>query len=245
MPTAQRSRGSPRGAGKIESEQCVTLQAARTSRPTKERGSEGRREANQSRGPVMDETSASLLDRLRQQPDPETWQIFVTLYEPLLRGWMSRHHVPPHDADDVVQDVLAVVWRRIGEFHRERPGSFRAWLRTILTHCLQSHWRERRRTPTAPGGDDFHLIVEQLADPSSELSREWDAEHDRYVTAQLLELLRPEFSPQTWEAFHRVALLGEPPQQVADALGISRNAVFIAKSRVLARLRECGRGLIE
>ena len=194
----------------------------------------------------MSETSASLLERLRLRPDEEGWQRLVGLYTPLIRGWLRRHGLPPQEADDVVQEVLAVVVRRLPDFHRRpRTGAFRRWLRTITVNCLRDFWRSRRARPAAAGGSDFGKLIEELADPASGLSREWDREHDRHVTQRLLEMIRPHFEERTWRAFTRVALEGASPDAVAAELGLTVNAVFIAKSRVLTRLRQEGAGLID
>jgi RNA polymerase sigma-70 factor (ECF subfamily) len=87
--------------------------------------------------------------------------------------------------------------------------------------------------------------LDEWEDPNSDLSRRWDREHDEHVSRRLLELIEPEFAPSTRRAFRRVVLEGAPAATVAAELGISVNAVFIAKSRVLGRLREEGRGLLE
>ena len=87
--------------------------------------------------------------------------------------------------------------------------------------------------------------VEQLADPASGMSRLWNREHDRYVIQYLCRQARPKFSEQTWAAFRRVALRGEDAQQVADDLGMTVNAVYVARCRVLGYLRRLGRGLLD
>jgi RNA polymerase sigma-70 factor, ECF subfamily len=194
----------------------------------------------------MSETSASLLDRLRLDPDPASWQRLVDLYTPLIRGWLRRQALPNQDADDVVQEVLAVVVRKLPQFEREpRTGSFRRWLRSITVNCLRDFWRAGRHRPRATGDSDFLQVLQQLEDPNSALSRQWDVDHDRHVANRLLEMIRPDFEAKTWQAFRRVALDGAPPDQAAAELGISVNAVFIAKSRVLGRLRQEGKGLLD
>jgi len=194
----------------------------------------------------MSATSASLLDRVRRNPRSDAWQRLVEIYEPHIRGWLRRHHLIDHDADDVVQEVLSVVVRRLPEFeHNGRVGAFRAWLRTITVNCLRDHWRSGRRRPTAKGDSDFQQLLAQLEDPASGLSRIWDQEHDRHVTRHLLEMLRGDFEPATWQAFQRTALDGVPAAQAAAELGLTSNAVFIARSRVLARLRQEAAGLID
>ena len=194
----------------------------------------------------MSETSASLLDRLRLQPDAASWQRLVELYTPLIRNWLRRHEVLRQDMDDLVQEVLAVVVRKLPEFRREpRTGAFRSWLRKITVNCLREFWRAKRSRPLTTGDSAFLTILNQLEDPSSGLSRLWDEEHDRHVTNRLLEMIQSRFEPSTWRAFQRVALDGIAADRVAADLGMSVNAVFIAKSRVLTMLRQEGQGLID
>jgi RNA polymerase sigma factor (sigma-70 family) len=194
----------------------------------------------------MTDTSASLLDRLRRPADDVAWRRLVDLYTPLIRAWLHRADLLAPDSDDLVQEVLAVVVRRMADFeHNGRPGAFRTWLRAITVNCLRDFWRARRIRPAAAGGSDFLRVLSELEDPASGLSRDWDREHDLHVTRRLLELLRPRFAPKTWQAFRRVALEGADPDAVAAELGLTVNAVFIAKSRVLSRLRQEARGLID
>jgi RNA polymerase sigma-70 factor (ECF subfamily) len=193
----------------------------------------------------MAETSLSLLKSLQLHPDDQAWERLVAIYTPLIRNWLRRHGMASQDADDVVQEVLAVVFRKLPEFEREpRAGAFRSWLRAITVNCLRQWWRKRGARPLGRGGD-FGQVLDQLADPASGLSRLWDEEHDRHVADRLLEAIRPHFAAKTWTAFQRVALEGADPDAVAAELAISVNAVFIAKSRVLTRLRQEGKGLID
>lgn len=194
----------------------------------------------------MSETSASLLEQLRLQPDDESWQRLIAIYTPLIHGWLQRHaRLKAEDADDVVQEVLSVLVKKLSDFERQRTGSFRAWLRTITVNCLRNFNRSGRVRPGAVGGSDFLAVIDQLEDPASGLSAQWDQEHDRHVTQRLLEMIKPDFEAPTWAAFQRVAIQGVSADAVASELGITTNAVFIAKSRVLAKLREAGKGLIE
>jgi RNA polymerase sigma-70 factor (ECF subfamily) len=194
----------------------------------------------------MSDTSATLLDRLCRQGDGESWQRLVDLYTPLIRGWLRRHARLEQDVDDIVQEVLTVVVRKLPQFRREpRTGAFRRWLKNITVNCLRDFWRAGRSRPVATGDSDFGQMLDQLEDPNSDLSRLWDQEHDHHVTHRLLELIRPKFEATTWQAFQRVALDGIDADRVAAELGLSVNAVFIAKSRVLSRLRQEGEGLID
>jgi len=190
-------------------------------------------------------TSASLLHRLRDPRDSDAWGRLNDLYAPLIRAWAERLNVRGADADDLVQDVLTVVIRRFPEFvHPDRPGAFRGWLRAIAANCARDAWRDRRLTPQAPGGTEFGAYLARLEDPGDALSREWDRQHDVYVTRRLLERIRSDFEPGTWELFRRFVLQGESADAVAGACATTANAVYIAKSRVLARLRQEAGGLI-
>lgn len=142
--------------------------------------------------------------------------------------------------------MLTVVVRRFPKFRLEpRTGAFRSWLRTITANCLRDHWRRNNKQPAGVGGTDFGEIINQLEDPHSGISKLWDREHDQRVTQYLLERIRPDFREQTWLAFQRFAIDGLSADEVGKELGISANAVLIAKSRVMSALRQQGQGLIE
>jgi RNA polymerase sigma-70 factor (ECF subfamily) len=194
----------------------------------------------------MPDTPVSLLERLRLRPDAGSWQRLVDLYTPLIQDWLRRQGLRPPDVDDLTQDVLGVLVQEMPRFeHDGRPGAFRRWLRNVTVNRLRTFWRARDRRPVAPGGSDFGEVLDQLADPSSGLSAAWDRDHDRHVLRRLLELLEPEFEPATWRAFRLLVLEGRPTADVAAEVGLSVNAVRIAKSRVLSRLRRESAGLVD
>jgi RNA polymerase sigma-70 factor, ECF subfamily len=196
----------------------------------------------------MPDTSTSLLDRIRLHDDGPSWKRLVDLYTPLIQGWLRRYGsaVQAHDLDDLVQEVLAQVVRGLPEFqHNRRPGAFRCWLRMIAVHRLLAFRRAQKSRPVASGDSVIDGQLAQLEDPESALSSLWDHEHDRHVLRRLRELIQPEFNPTTWQAFTRTALKGERAADVAADLGITLNAVLLAKSRVLRRLRQESQGLID
>jgi RNA polymerase sigma-70 factor (ECF subfamily) len=154
--------------------------------------------------------------------------------------------VQPSDADDLTQEVLLAVSKDVCRFeHGGHPGAFRGWLKAILVNRLRNFWRARDRGPLVRGDTRIDERLAQLDDPASEISQIWNRQHDQHVLGQLLALAEPHFAPDTWKAFCRVALDGVRADVVAQELGISLNAVFIAKSRVLSRLRHEAEGLIE
>ncbi|MDG1896732.1 MAG: sigma-70 family RNA polymerase sigma factor [Fuerstiella sp.] len=194
----------------------------------------------------MATTSFSLLDRLQSQQDENAWQQLNDIYAPLIHGWLSRQQLEQTDRDDVVQDVLLVVLRRLPQFeHNQRAGAFRTWLRTITVNCLRDHWKTRRLRPLVGGDTSFSDALNQLADDNSELSRMWDEEHDLMVTRKLLDSIRDNIEESTWRAFEGVALQERPAAEVARELQISIASVYQAKSRVLARLRQAAAGLLD
>jgi RNA polymerase sigma factor (sigma-70 family) len=189
------------------------------------------------------ETSVSLLERLAAGPNDDDWRRLYDLYRPLLHGWMARSGVPASDADDLIQEVLLVVFREIGGFEWRGPGAFRNWLRTILVNRIRHYFRSRRYVP-ATGDSDFLQRLDALESPGSELSRLWDREHDEYVVLSLLRRVQGDFAAATWQAFRRHVLEGRSTAETAAELVLSLNSVLLAKSRVLKRLRAELNGLI-
>ena len=186
----------------------------------------------------MPPTSLSLLDRLKSvRPDGSDWGRLQEIYRPLVLGWLARVPGLGDEAEDLAQEVLVILVREVPRFDRRREGSFRAWLRQVAVNQART-WRKRRHRRPAVGLDQTDGFLDQLADPTGDLAREWDHEHDRHVTQKLLAAVRPDFQPTTWEAFQKFALDGQPASVVAAELGISENAVIQSKSRILKRLRE-------
>ena len=129
--------------------------------------------------------------------------------------------------------------------HSGHRGAFRSWLRTIVCNRTTDYWRAAGARTPASGGSGATAALQQIADPDSDLNRQWDEEHDRYVLGCLLDLVQQEFEPTTLRAFRRLALDGASGPEVAGELGLSVAAVYMAKSRVLQRIRQEAEGLID
>jgi RNA polymerase sigma-70 factor, ECF subfamily len=184
------------------------------------------------------ETSLSLLEQLREPENAEAWDRVVALYTSLLGAWFHAAGLQAADRDDLTQRVLEVLIRQMPEFeHNGRPGAFRTWLRGVAVNLLREFWRRRPMPESAS-------LLDDLVDPRSGLSQFWDRQHDRHVLHNLLETVQPEFAELTWLAFRRLALDGASAREVAAELNTTVNAVLIAKSRVLARLRQEARELV-
>jgi RNA polymerase sigma-70 factor (ECF subfamily) len=183
----------------------------------------------------MDKTPASLLERLRQPNERQAWDRFVELYTPLIYFWACRMGLQAPDAADLVQDVFLTLLRKMPDFHYDPHKSFRAWLRTVTLN----KWREQRRRPAEVDGLAHEPESPDHADAFAE------AEYRRYLTARALELMREQFAPTTWKAFWACVVREQPVAEVARELGLTPNAVYVAKSRVLTYLRQELHGLLD
>jgi RNA polymerase sigma-70 factor (ECF subfamily) len=193
----------------------------------------------------MDETRLSLLFRA-QAGEENAWKDLTDLYRPLIIGWLNSQGVPASDLEDLSQDVLLSVVKNLPTFqHSGRRGAFRSWLRTIICSRTADYWRAVDAGTKASGGSGATAALQQIADPDSDLNRQWDEEHDRYVLNCLLDLVEEEFEPATLQAFRRLALDGASGAETAEELGLSVAAVYVAKSRVLQRIRQEAEGLID
>jgi RNA polymerase sigma-70 factor (ECF subfamily) len=193
----------------------------------------------------MNETRQSLLFRA-QTGEENAWKDLTGLYRPLIIGWLNHQGVPAGDVDDLTQDVLLSVVKHLPAFeHSGRRGAFRAWLRTIVCSRTIDYWRTVAALTRGEGGSSATIALQQLADPDSNLNRQWDEQHDRYVVDCLLDLVQEEFEPATLQAFRRLALEGASGAETAQEFNLSVAAVYVAKSRVLHRIRELADGLID
>lgn len=189
----------------------------------------------------MDEpppTQASLILRLRDPADAGAWREFVSLYEPLVFNLACRKGLQDADARDLCQEVLLTVARAV---HRWEPGpargTFRGWLSRI-TRNLLVNFLTRQHQPRGSGATSVQELLE--AQPSTDplATAQFEAEYRRRVFRWAAEEIRGEFSSTTWQAFWQTAVVGSAPKEVASELGLSLGAVYIARSRILARLRQ-------
>jgi RNA polymerase sigma-70 factor (ECF subfamily) len=188
-------------------------------------------------------TPSSLLERLRTTDDGLAWEQLLKLYGPTVTGWCRRVGVSAEDSADIRQEVFMAVARGIVGFRKDRPAdSFRGWLYTITRRRLLDHWRRAARRPRAAGGSE---VNDQLTDtpeaepPRPEGAETWE-EFQRGV-----QMIRGEFEERTWEAFWRTTVDGRTAVEVATELAMTPGAVYVAKSRVLRRLREEFAGLLD
>ncbi len=185
------------------------------------------------------DTPASLLERLRQPAPEPAWTRFVQLYTPLLLHWARRLGLRDSDASDLVQDVLTQFVRKLPQFSYDPQKSFRAWLRTVTLNC----WRNRLRRAQLPREPNPPDVGDLPGPDGSDVLGE--AEYRQWLVGRALELMQAEFQPSTWKACWECIVNDRPAAEVATELGISVGAVYMAKSRVLSRLRQELTGLLD
>lgn len=186
----------------------------------------------------MNTTSESLLFRLQQHAnsdeiDQSAWESFVGLYTPLLLHWARKVGLKQPDAADLIQEVLAIVFRRLPDLKYDRQGSFRGWLRTVTLN----KYRERRRIKTLPLVDESASFVERLASvPQAEST--WDLDYGRLLLIQAMDKMQCDFEPATWQALLAVMRENLSVEQASKQHNVSPWTIYSARSRLMRRLRD-------
>src|SRR5437879_8147514 len=184
-------------------------------------------------------TRPSLLVRIRDPRDAQAWAEFVDVYAPLVYGFARKHRLQDADAADLTQDVLRAVAGAVGRLNYDpERGSFRSWLFTIVRNKLRNFVTRNGRHCRGSGDTDAQNMLAALPAAQEEDSGEWDKEYDRRVFSWAADQVRGEFADATWQAFWLAAVEGKNPKEAAAALKMTVGAVYIAKSRVIARLRK-------
>ena len=193
--------------------------------------------------PPRSGTPSSLLDRLRAPGDDAAWRRLWDLYGPTVVDWCRGAGLSAEDAADVRQEVFRTVAQGIATFRRDRPGdSFRGWLYATTRRRIVDHWRQTGRQPRAAGGTDAQDRLAQLPAEGSASGAGPTDPGDLY--RRCVALMKTDFEDRTWRAFWAVTLDGRSPVEVAAELGMTPGAVYVAKTRVLKRLREEFGGLL-
>jgi RNA polymerase sigma-70 factor, ECF subfamily len=183
-----------------------------------------------------DPTSSSLLRRALAR-EPDAWERLVSLYSPLVHYWCRQAGIAQHEIADVTQEVFAAVASSLGQFRPEQPGTtFRAWMRGITRHKLLHHARDRGEP--AVGGTDAQIQLQQVPAPADEVELSESPAEVSGLYQRALRLVQHQVEDRTWTAFWKATVESRPTSDVAAELGISPNAVRLAKSHVLRRLRE-------
>jgi len=184
-------------------------------------------------------TRVSLLVRIRDGGDVAAWQEFVRLYAPIVYGFARKRGLQDADAADLMQEVLRTLSTAAGRLEYDSArGTFRGWLFTVTRNKIFNFLEGRSRRVQGTGDSRTQRRLEEQADANGDLSADWEADYQRTLAAQAMEHVKSEFQKATWNAFLQTAVDGLPPAQVAANVGLSVGAVYVAKSRVIARLRQ-------
>jgi RNA polymerase sigma factor (sigma-70 family) len=182
-------------------------------------------------------TQPSLLLRVRDPKDSAAWTRFVDVYTPLVFNFCRKRGLQAADAADVSQDVMRAVAGAISRFDYDREkGGFRDWLFRVTRNKLTDFTRRRPRQPAGSGETAVHELLEAQPSPEPEeddWERQWQQRVFEYACAQV----KDEFEERTWRAFWSSAVDNREVKDIAAELGMTAGAVYVAKSRVLARLR--------
>lgn len=181
-------------------------------------------------------TRPSLLLRIKDAQDASAWTTFVEIYAPLVYRYCRRKGLQDSDSADVTQEVMAQVARSIREFDYEpQRGRFRDWLGSVIHSKVMNHFRSAPRSVVGPIGAGGELA--EPVDPG-DLGSDWAAEFNNHVLRVALDRIQPNFEPVTWRLFERVWLQNQKALDAANTEGVPIDTVYVAKSRVLKRLRE-------
>lgn len=184
-------------------------------------------------------TSTTFLDHLKERR-PDAWRRLVALYGPLVYRWCRQAGLAAEDANDLVQEVFQAVAVHLPDYRYDRPGdSLRGWLRTITHNKVCNFFRSRAAAIRAPGGTDAQRRLEQIPDcPADDSDLAQQMEDETGLAHRALAMIRAEFEDRTWQAFFATTVENRSGRDVAADLGMSVQAVYKAKSRVLQRIRQ-------
>jgi RNA polymerase sigma-70 factor (ECF subfamily) len=189
-------------------------------------------------------TRPSLLLRLRDPRDAESWQAFVDVYGPLVYRHCRGRGLQDADAAEVTQEVLIQVHQSIRTFeYRPEHGRFRDWLGTVTHNKVRRFLRKRAGDVQPAGATEAADACDRIESPVQDTT--WAAEFNDHIFQVALTRSRPHFEEATWRAFELVWFENHPPADVALALGHKLHWVYVAKSRVLERLQQTVRELAE
>lgn len=185
-------------------------------------------------------TRASLLVRLRDGTNHLAWQEFVTLYSPVVYGFARKRGLQDADAADLMQDVMRSISSAIGRLDYDRSqGTFRGWLFTITRNKIFNHLSARRIRPQASGDSTTSRLLDSQPDPEfTDGADTWEMEYQRRLASMAMERIQSEFQAKTWRAFWLTAVEGRAVAETAKEVDLSPGAIYVAKSRVLARLKD-------
>lgn len=184
-------------------------------------------------------TRVTLLNRLKDGADTDAWVEFVRLYGPVVYGFARKRGLQDADAADLMQEVLRSVARNAAKMEYDpKRGTFRGWLYTVTRNKIYNFLSAQKNRPRGSGDSGAQERLDGIPDRTPDRDDDWDIEYQRRLSAKAMDRVKHEFQPNTWQAFWGTAVDGRPAQEVGAELDMTPGAVYVAKSRVLARLRD-------
>ena len=186
-------------------------------------------------------TRQSLLSRLRDLGDNESWRTFFDLYWRLLFNVARKSGLSDHQAEDVVQETVIAVARKMPGFQYDPDkGSFKRWLLLICRRRIQDHFR--RLYSTAPkASEDFATVAAEfpaaLLPPEDQIDGVWEQEWRENIFRAALARVRQRANPKQYQVFDCCVLQNQRPAQVARMLGLNAAQVYLAKHRIGAAVK--------
>jgi RNA polymerase sigma-70 factor (ECF subfamily) len=191
----------------------------------------------------MQSTRLSLLQRA-VAGGRDAWSEIDYLYRPFIQDWFRSQGVASEEVEDLTQEVLMTLFKELHAFqHPGKRGAFRSWMRSICVNRLLNYRRYRRIRGEAIGGTDFHARVQEIAD-EGKLSDIWDREHRQAILRYLFTKIEHQFEELTLSIFRRLTLDQWTVAQIAAEYSISPGKVYVARSRVLRRLRDAAEEIL-
>ena len=186
-------------------------------------------------------TRASLLERIRDATDPLAWDDFYDQYWPVVFTFAKYRGCSDETAQDVVQDVMLEIFKKHEVFRYDpAKGRFRNWLGGIVRNLVFKRRGKPSERVRAHGGESDPSLRES-EDPHPEADEVWQQVFDEGLLCALLDVVRRQVAPSTYQAFELVALEGLSGADAAKVTGLSPNAVYKARANVLKRLQKLGR----
>jgi RNA polymerase sigma factor (sigma-70 family) len=184
-------------------------------------------------------TRASLILRLPTVSDAAAWREFTEIYEPFVYRFGRRKGLQHADACELVQEVFVAVARAIGRYEiDEDRAQFRTWLFRIARNCLLKQWAKQRRAAMVVDSGVWQHLSNSLEEHGPHPQEDDFREFRREVLSYALLRVRRSVKPLTWEAFQLTAIQQRSVDEVAEQLKINRGMVYVARSRVISRLRD-------
>ena len=183
------------------------------------------------------DTSESLIQRLNDPQDVAAWTEFLAIYRPVVVRMAQRRGLQHADADDLAQRVFLSVAKKVGAWEPYNTETrFRNWLGRIARNATLNEFT-RAKPDRAAGAGGHDAILDQVPD-ASHLSSALMIETRRQAVLAAAYAVQPEFSASTWSMFYQTTIEEIPIKDVAEQLGRSSGAVYIARCRVMQRIKE-------